>query len=64
MYDLGGRIASPFYHELHLYQLEALYTVLNHQVLLDCRDQFSRYQTNILNRARAFIIKALQKIRE
>lgn len=62
MYDLGGRIASPFYHNLHIAQMEALAKTFNDPIFKKYEDQFRKYREKGLNQCRAFVKKALQKI--
>lgn len=64
MYDLDGRIASPFYHKLHISQLEALYLTTNSDIFLKYQNKFIKYNKNPFKRLRAFIKKANQKIKE
>lgn len=64
MYDVDGNIASPFYHNLHIAQMQALYMVTNSELFNQYAKKFTAYQSKCLNRNRAFIKKALQKIVE
>lgn len=64
MYNLDGEITSPFYHNLHIAQLEALYIVTNNEKFLKYKDKFKGYQDNKFNAAKAFIVKAAQKLKE
>ncbi len=63
-YDLGNRIASPFYHSLHIAQLKVLYELTGEKVFMDYAEKWERYRDNFFKRKRAFIVKAWQKIRE
>lgn len=64
MYDDDGLITSPFYHKLHIAQLEALSLIDNDEVFEFYKEKFEKYQKNKLNKTRAFIYKAFQKIIE
>jgi len=64
MYSLDGLIASPFYHNLHVAQMEAMYELTERTIFKDYADTWRRQQTNILCKSSAFIKKALQKIAE
>lgn len=64
MYDLGGRIASPFYHDLHIHQLEALYKITENETILEYINRFKKYSNNQFDKSYAFILKAIQKILE
>lgn len=64
MYDLGGRIASPFYHHLHIAQMQAMHRLTEHQIFDDYAQQWQCNENNKLNRWRAFCMKSWQKIWE
>lgn len=64
MYDLGGKITSPFYHKLHIAQMEALYIVTKDDVFFVKKKQWREYINSKYCYVRAFITKAFQKIRE
>lgn len=64
LYDLGGMITSPFYHNLHIAQMEAMYMITKNSVFLNYQEKFRNYSNKWFNEKRAFIIKALQKIKE
>lgn len=63
-YDVCGHVASGFYHDLHIHQLTALVMVDNDPLLARQRDRWMEYQQGLGNRARAFLVKAVQKLRE
>ena len=63
-YDLDKKIASPFYHNLHIAQLDALYAITNDSEFLQYHEKFTMYNRRFLNKAYAFIKKAFQKIIE
>ena len=54
-------IASPFYHNLHIYQTYALYLVTGESVFRDCYIKWKKYKRNWLCYMRAFFKKAFQK---
>lgn len=62
MYDMEGKITSPFYHNLHIAQLEALYLTFDNMKFKEIQQRFENYRGKRINRRRAFIKKALQKI--
>ena len=64
MYDMGGKIASPFYHDLHVSQLQALRLINGGGAFGEYAERFDSYRNRKLNYARAFAKKALQKIAE
>ena len=64
MYDEGNIIASPFYHKLHISQLEALELTFNEEVFGVYKNRFAQYSLSKWNSVRAFVIKAYQKIKE
>ena len=64
IYDLDGRIASPFYHNLHIAQLQALYEITNDNLFLEYKNRFKKYDGCAWNRTKAFVIKSVQKLIE
>lgn len=64
MYDLEGRIASPFYHNLHIAQLEALSKTTSEDFFKEYSIRFKGYGGNPINYAKAVLRKGLQKIRD
>jgi len=63
-YSLGKKIASPFYHQLHITQLKVLYEIFCDQCFLDMAEKFEKYYNKKLNYFRAFVKKAFQKLFE
>lgn len=61
-YEDGKRISSPFYHKLHIFQLNVLYTMTAHETFKYYADTWTHYQNSWWNRKRAFIVKAIQKV--
>lgn len=62
MYDMGGKITSPFYHNLHIAQLEALYLTFGNSEFKEVQEKFEMYKNKRVNRDRALIKKVIQKI--
>ncbi len=63
-YDSEKRIASPFYHELHIAQLKVLYDLTKIDVFKVYSEKFDKYNNNMFYKMKAFIFKAIQKIKE
>jgi len=65
-YDLSGHLASPFYHRLHIAQLEALSLAFPEyaHAFKRMREQFMRQDNNFLFRAMAVGVKTYQKLRD
>lgn len=64
MYDLGGHIASPFYHDLHIAQLHVLADLTKKEIFGEYEMKFIKYKSSFFKRTRAFMKKAMQKIKE
>ena len=64
MYDLSNRIASPFYHKLHIAQLEALFLITKDPLFNKYTLLFKGYCKSPFKRIKAFFKKAKQKIKE
>ncbi len=66
MYDLGGTIASPFYHRLHIAQLQALQKTFTQydRVFAEVVERWQRYHDNPLTKSRALAVKVVQKMRD
>lgn len=63
-YEDGKRICSPFYHKLHIAQLRVMYDLFGDEIYKEYADKWEKYQKSWLNRKRAFIKKAWQKVFE
>lgn len=63
-YDNGGLITSPFYHKLHIAQLEALILIDGDKRLVKVKDKFENYEKNFFYKKVALVKKAFQKIIE
>ena len=61
-YDLDGHIASPFYHHLHIAQMQALYQLTGHETFRHHATRWQNFELRRLNKYRAFCVKAYQKL--
>lgn len=63
-YDLGGNLASPFYHNLHIAQLRSLARVFPEHAsrFLEAADRFDRYRNSRICTLRAVGVKVVQKL--
>lgn len=64
MYSLDGQIASPFYHNLHIAQMEAMYILTGEKIFDSFANRWKKQQSNIFCHSLAFVKKAIQKIKE
>ncbi|MBQ8015148.1 MAG: thioredoxin [Clostridia bacterium] len=63
-YEDGKRICSPFYHKLHIAQLEAMHELFGDGVYKEYAVKWDKYQKSFLKPKIAFVKKALQKVFE
>lgn len=63
-YSMDGLIASPFYHHLHIAQMQAMYQITGCMIFDDFAKKWEKYEKNPFFKTWAFIIKAVQKIKE
>jgi hypothetical protein len=63
LYDEKGALASPFYHDLHISQLEALFIVSREQVFKQHIVSWKRYRKSFFKRNYSIILKAYQKLK-
>ena len=63
-YDNGKMIASPFYHKLHISLLKVIYKMTGEKVFMEFSEKWTNYSNRLINRTRAFITKAFQKVLE
>ncbi len=61
-YDAGKRVCSPFYHKLHIAQLEVMYDLFGDSIYKEFAVRWAGYQKSFWKPKRAFIKKVLQKI--
>lgn len=64
MYDLEGKITSPFYHNLHIAQMQAMYELTEQPIFDLYAIKWEKEQKNLLCKTKAFVKKAWQKIKE
>ena len=64
IYDLNGNITSPFYHRLHIAQMEAMFILTKNVVFKQYADRWRKQLKNPINKGVAFTVKAIQKIKE
>lgn len=64
MYEDGKRICSPFYHKLHVAQLNVMYDLTEQETFKYYAERWDKFQHNWLYRKVAFVKKAVQKIME
>lgn len=64
LYDMTGKIASPFYHNLHVAQMQALYEISGKEIFSKYQQKWSRQQKKVINKSIAFTKKGVQKIME
>ena len=66
LYDLSGktfkRIASPFYHSLHIVQLKVMHRLTGKEFFRKYAEKWEGYQKKRLNRNLALLCKAVTKI--
>ena len=63
-YDQCGRLASPFYHRLHIAQLNVLYDLFNIKKFKVMSERWESYLLNKFKKGKAIILKVCQKIKE
>lgn len=64
-YQEGGkRICSPFYHKLHIAQLQAMYDLFGDDIYSQYARKWEAYRNSFWKPKRAFLKKAMQKIFE
>ena len=63
-YNCEKMITSPFYHNLHIAQMQAMYALTGNSVFQDTQKRWEMYQHSPIRRARSFLVKAYQKIVE
>jgi hypothetical protein len=55
-------VASRFYHELHIVQLQILFRMTGEQKFSEVAERWSRYAANPMNRSRALLYKGAFKL--
>ena len=64
IYDLKDTIASPFYHRLHIAQMQAMYELTNRIEFDVYAREWDKQLHNPVYKSIAFVRKAVQKIKE
>ena len=64
MYDLDGHIASPFYHHLHIAQMQAMHQLTGHDIFRQYAERWEKAERRPTAKMRAFVRKAWQKVVE
>lgn len=64
MYSVDGLIASPFYHNLHIAQMQAMYDLTRKEIFKQYATLWAKRQKNPFCKSAAFVKKAFQKIME
>ena len=66
LYELSGTwlhmVASPFYHALHIVQLEIMHRLTNESVFSEFSQKWERYRRDRWRRAYALSYKAVFKL--
>lgn len=62
--DNGRSLANPFYHKLHIAQLNVMYDLTGKEEFKKYSEIFQRYQANPWYRVKTFIKKVVVKIKE
>lgn len=63
-YDSRTKIASPFYHRLHIALLCVMQKITGMEVYREYADKWHIYEKRFFGKSKAFIVKAWQKLRE
>ena len=64
LYDLDHKLASPFYHNLHIAQMQAMYELTGREIFRQFAYGWVKQQRNPFCKLLAFSVKAVQKIIE
>lgn len=64
LYAEGEMIASPFYHKLHVAQLEMMFNLTDNKIYKVYANRWENYQNSFFKSKYAFVKKAMQKIME
>ncbi len=63
-YDEAGMMASPFYHNLHIAQMQAMFELTGRDIFKQYATRWEKQQKNPFCKAIAFVKKAVQKLTE
>lgn len=64
IYSLDGLMASPFYHHLHIAQMQAMFQLTGDPIFSKYASRWEKNEKNPLCKSLAFINKAFQKLKE
>ena len=64
LYSLDGKIASPFYHNLHIAQMQAMSQLTGNPIFNNYALRWTKQQKSFFCKSFAFVMKASQKILE
>ena len=64
LYSLDGLMASPFYHNLHIAQMQAMYELTGNIIFYTYAERWKNQQSNLFCKGFAFVKKTTQKILE
>ena len=64
IYDLNNAITSPFYHRLHIAQMQAMFALTDRAVFNEYAIKWEKQLHNPIYKSLAFMKKAFQKIKE
>lgn len=64
LYDLDHKLTSPFYHNLHIAQMKVMYDLTGVDIFKEYAHKWQKQQQNVFCKSLAFIIKAIQKLKE
>jgi len=64
IYSLDGLMASPFYHHLHIAQMQAMYQLTGEPLFRKYAIRWEKNEKNPLCKSLAFVVKAVQKLKE
>ena len=63
-YDGGARVCSPFYHGLHIAQLQVMYDLFDDPIFNEYAEKWAAYQKSFWKPKKAFVKKVWQKVFE
>ncbi len=63
-YDMGKRLCSGFYHNLHIAQLNVMYELTGKEIFKNYADKWNQYNQSFLKSKYAFVKKVIQKVFE
>ena len=57
-----NNLASPYYHNEHILQLEVLYQITNREIFKEYSNRWNSYKNNRINLARVFFSKLMSRV--